>query len=116
MSDASPPAPIMKTMISSCKISQSCALPVPAEATPQPGQRFLTLPSAPSPLGRLRSFRDDDINTLLRIAFLRWHPLKCKPGKNKTEYRGELEVTFVSMRTIQSSFMIGPRIDQIESI
>ena len=22
----------------------------------------------------------------------RWHPLKCKPGKNKTEYRGELEV------------------------
>ena len=28
-------------------------MPVPAEATPQPGQRFLTLPSAPSPLGRL---------------------------------------------------------------
>lgn len=22
----------------------------------------------------------------------KWHPLKCKPGKNKTEYRGELEV------------------------
>jgi len=22
----------------------------------------------------------------------RWYPLKCKPGKNKTEYRGELEV------------------------
>ena len=28
-------------------------MPVPAEATPQPGERFLTLPSAPSPLGRL---------------------------------------------------------------
>ena len=28
-------------------------MPVPAEATPQPGQRFLTLPSASSPLGRL---------------------------------------------------------------
>ena len=52
-SDTCPPAPIMKTTISSCKISQSCALPVPAEATPQPGQRFLTPPSASSPLGRL---------------------------------------------------------------
>ena len=26
------------------------------------------------------------------FLILRWHPLKCKPGKNKTEYRGELEV------------------------
>ena len=33
-------------------------MPVPAEATPQPGQRFLTLPSAPSPLGRLRDHND----------------------------------------------------------
>ncbi len=22
----------------------------------------------------------------------KWYPLKCKPGQNKTEYRGELEV------------------------
>ena len=28
-------------------------MPVPAEATPQPGQRFLMLPSASSPLARL---------------------------------------------------------------
>ena len=27
-----------------------------------------------------------------KLSSLRWHPLKCKPGKNKTEYRGELEV------------------------
>ena len=35
-------------------------MPVPAEATPQPGQRFLMLPSASSPLGRL--FGDDDVD------------------------------------------------------
>ena len=22
----------------------------------------------------------------------RWHPLLCKPGQNKTDYRGELEL------------------------
>ena len=31
-------------------------MPVPAEATPQPGERFLPLPSAPSPLGQLVVF------------------------------------------------------------
>ena len=31
-------------------------MPVPAEATPQPGQRFLMLPSASSPLGRHDNF------------------------------------------------------------
>ena len=31
-------------------------MPVPAEATPQPGERFLPLPSAPSPLGQLILF------------------------------------------------------------
>ena len=36
-------------------------MPVPAEATPQPGQRFLTPPSAPSPLGRLVD-DDDDVD------------------------------------------------------
>ena len=35
---------------------------VPAEATPQPGQRFLTLPSASSPLGRLRTEHDGNDN------------------------------------------------------
>ena len=37
-------------------------LPVPAEATPQPGQRFLMLPSASSPLARLKDDSDDDNN------------------------------------------------------
>jgi hypothetical protein len=27
------------------------------------------------------------------LSSSRWHTLKCKPGKNKTEYRGELEVS-----------------------
>ena len=36
-------------------------------------------------------FYDLRIKTLT-FFLLRWHPLKCKPGKNKTEYRGELEV------------------------
>ena len=35
-------------------------MPVPAEATPQPGQRFLMLPSASSPLGRLDDDDDGD--------------------------------------------------------
>ena len=37
-------------------------MPVPAEATPQPGQRFLMLPSASSPLARLANDDDDDEN------------------------------------------------------
>ena len=55
-------------------------MPVPAEATPQPGQRFLTLPSAPSPLGRL--FKIDGNHSLLHgdrdvegIARLVWGSL-----------------------------------------
>ena len=29
----------------------------------------------------------------MRFLFIsRWYSLKCKPGKNKTDYRGELEV------------------------
>ena len=35
--------------------------------------------------------RSENQNSLIVVIF-RWHPLKCKPGKNKTEYRGELEV------------------------
>ena len=35
--------------------------------------------------------RSENQNSLIVFLF-RWHPLKCKPGKNKTEYRGELEV------------------------
>ena len=26
------------------------------------------------------------------INFFRWYPLKCKPGQNKNDYRGDLEV------------------------
>ena len=43
-------------------------MPVPAEATPQPGQRFLMLPSASSPLARLimnDDSDDDDIAPIL---------------------------------------------------
>ena len=33
---------------------------------------------------------------LQRLRFLsfssRWYPLRCKPGQNKNDYRGELEV------------------------
>ena len=28
----------------------------------------------------------------LFLSYLSWYPLACKPGQNKTEYRGELEV------------------------
>ena len=40
-------------------------MPVPAEATPQPGERFLPLPSAPSPLGQL--IKDDDDKDVVGI-------------------------------------------------
>ena len=26
------------------------------------------------------------------FLWYRWYPLKCKPGQNKTDYRGDLEV------------------------
>jgi len=35
----------------------------------------------------------------------KWHPLKCKPGKNKTEYRGELEVKLGF--TVKASSTVG---------
>ena len=35
-------------------------MPVPAEATPQPGEHFLPLPSAPSLLGQLNDDYDVD--------------------------------------------------------
>jgi len=35
----------------------------------------------------------------------KWHPLKCKPGKNKTEYRGELEVKLGF--TVKASTTVG---------
>ena len=38
------------------------------------------------------------------FLILRWHPLKCKPGKNKTEYRGELEVKV--SKTTNQDFVI----------
>ena len=37
-------------------------MPVPAEATPQPGERFLPLPSAPSPLGQRLYYVDVDVS------------------------------------------------------
>ena len=46
----------MKSMLFSCKILRVRAPDsglVAAKATPQPGERFLPLPSAPSPLGQL---------------------------------------------------------------
>ena len=29
---------------------------------------------------------------LIFLLICRWYPLKCKPGQNKTDYRGDLEV------------------------
>ena len=49
-------------------------MPVPAEATPQPGERFLTLPSAPSPLGRL---------SVSDVKQLHWHQILKKESTTK---------------------------------
>ena len=42
-------------------------LPVPAEATPQPGQRFLMLASASSPLARLIIIITDVANKISKL-------------------------------------------------
>ena len=32
------------------------------------------------------------LNRVHTFLWYRWYPLKCKPGQNKTDYRGDLEV------------------------
>ena len=32
------------------------------------------------------------LEILTSVLSFRWYPLQCKPGQNKTDYRGELEV------------------------
>ena len=44
-------------------------MPVPAEATPQPGERSLPLPSAPSPLGRLKTVMQKKVTIATNAAF-----------------------------------------------